>query len=78
MSGDFYDYTLSGDAIDNVFTEEDCMKRFDVGIGAKIGAEFAKHYQISLGYDHGLNNVFKDTDESSKNRNFTVSVAYMF
>lgn len=78
MSGDFYDYTLSGDAIDNVFTEEDCMKRFDVGIGAKIGAEFAKHYQISLGYDHGLNNVFKDTDESSKNRNFTVSVAYVF
>jgi hypothetical protein len=65
--------------IDNVFTEDECMKRFDVGLGGKIGAEIAKHYQISLGYDFGLNNVLKDIYEfSCKNRNFTVNVAYVF
>lgn len=49
-------------------------KRFDAGLGLRVGVEFSK-FQVSLGYDLGLTNMY---DGGGKNRNFTVGVTYMF
>lgn len=70
----------------------DEFKRFDFGLGFRIGAEFKNKYILSVGYDFGLVNTWKSTywdedDEygdgidaigSVKNRNLTISLAYRF
>lgn len=67
----------------------DSMKRFDAGLGFRIGAEFKQKYTISLGYDFGLVNTWKGNSEnaeddgldltsSCKNKNFTISIGYKF
>lgn len=63
------------------------MKRFDYGIGVKIGAEIIKKVQVQVGYDFGLAKASEmageigeavDFNIGMKNRNLTLSVAYMF
>jgi hypothetical protein len=51
-------------------------KRFDVGLGVAVGAEYSK-FQLRAGYDFGLTGVW-DVSNSAKNRNFYVGVGYMF
>lgn len=70
---------------------DDGLKRFDLGLGLRVGVEINKRYQVSLGYDFGLTETYKSEFEPSdenyeemdfgsgaKNRNLTISVAYMF
>ena len=70
----------------NTFDE---FKRFDLGIGVRIGAEIKQKYSVSLGYDHGLLNCWKsefwgeDEDDidlvsSVKNQNLYISLGYKF
>lgn len=47
---------------------------FDWGLGFNFGAEFARHYRISLGSDWGL----KKFDGANKNNVFDISFTYMF
>ena len=47
---------------------------FDWGLGFNFGAEFARHYRISLGSDWGL----KKFDGANKNNVFDLSFTYMF
>lgn len=62
---------------DNIF--EDYLKRFDYGIGGKIGVEYAKHIQLSAGYDWGLKNLKTKTYPMDyKNRSFDISCTYIF
>ncbi len=67
----------------NIFGK-DGMKRFDLGLGLHVGVEFQQKYQLSLGYDWGLLKTYKDNSEvidlasGMKNRNFSLSLAYMF
>lgn len=69
----------------------DGLKRFDCGLGFNIGVELKKTYRVSLGYDFGLTETYKskfdagdenyeelDLGSGAKNRNLTISVAYMF
>ena len=67
----------------------DLIKRFDAGLGFRIGAEFKQKYTVSLGYDFGLVNILKDDSEgiedgsldvtsSIKNKNLTISIGYKF
>lgn len=69
----------------------DGLKRFDCGLGFNIGVEIKKTYRVSLGYDFGLTETYKskfdagdenyeklDLGSGAKNRNLTISVAYMF
>lgn len=51
-------------------------KRFDWGIGIKIGTEFWDHFQVSENYNWGLNNLRNDSDFNS--RNLMISCAYIF
>lgn len=60
----------------NVFN--DYMNRFDWGIGARLGVEYMKHCQVSVGYDWGLKKIRHDKLNDSKNRNFNASVTYLF
>lgn len=63
---------------DNVYGD-DFVNRFDWGIGGKIGAEFARHYQVAIGYDHGIKSLKTDKNPiDRKNRTFNISLAYMF
>jgi hypothetical protein len=55
------------------------MKRFDAGLSAMAGIEFSK-FQITLGYDFGLVDVWKSAKNLSsiRNQNIKVSVGYFF
>ena len=53
------------------------IKRFDFGVGARLGVEVADHYRIGIGYDYGLRKMDKQSLDR-KNRNFTISIGYMF
>ena len=54
----------------------DDTNRFDFGIGGAVGVEFLNKINVSLGADHGLTKVFKDT--KIKNRSAYISVGYKF
>jgi len=65
----------------------DAIKRFDFGLDLHGGVEVIEHIQITFGYEWGLINLYKETnsDDNSielatnvKNRNFMISVCYMF
>lgn len=61
----------------NIF--KDYLKRFDYGIGGKIGIEYAKHIQLSIGYDWGLQNLkTKMYPMDYKNRSLEISCSYIF
>lgn len=76
---------------ENVFADNG-LKRFDFGLGFRIGAELQKRYSVSLGYDWGLLNEYKkgettageysnkywDATPDLKNRNLTISLSYKF
>lgn len=54
----------------------DEIRRFDWGLGARLGVEVADHYRLGIGYDYGLQKI--DKYSNYKNNNFTISVGYMF
>ncbi|MEE1546236.1 MAG: porin family protein [Prevotella pectinovora] len=73
----------------NTFDE---FKRFDFGLGIRLGVEFRQKYTFSIGYDFGLANTWNknwEKEESEyddeinlvedvKNRNLTISIGYKF
>lgn len=63
-------------ASNNVYSDK-LMNRVNWGLGFKVGAEFFRHYQVNVGYELGMNKIFKNSIDS-KHRTFTVGVAYMF
>lgn len=63
----------------DTFSEDGGVKRFDMGLGFKLGVEINKHIPISVGYDFGLANINNDNDGGSiKNSNLTISIGYKF
>ena len=62
---------------DKKFFDIDEVNKFDFGWGVKAGVEYAK-FQISLGYEGGITEVFDSRGLDPHNSNFMVSVAYMF
>ena len=62
------------------------FKRFDFGIGFNFGVEFAKHYRVAVGYEHGLMQLYNDPDKGNptfidltfKNRTATLTMSYIF
>ena len=79
--GPYFAYGICGKVkegdYDVKFFDDDDVNKFDFGWGVKAGVEYAK-FQISLGYEHGITEVFDYTGLDSHNSNFMVSVAYMF
>lgn len=80
-AGPYLAYGLFGKAKDDsdetdIFGD-DKMKRFDFGLGFRVGAEFSDKIQLSVGYDAGLVQAFEN-DSDIKNRNFSLSLGYMF
>ncbi len=69
------DLGIDSSASENIFGD-DGFRRFDLGLGLKIGAEFSKKYQVSFGYDFGLIETAKDS--GIKNRNLMISIGLMF
>lgn len=61
----------------NVFDDE--LRRFDWGIGYRVGVELKKHYQISISQDWGLRNM-RDNKYADKlqNRNCSLNFGYTF
>lgn len=54
------------------------LKRFDMGIGFKIGTEFKNRYNLSMGADWGLLNVHSSRNIKAKNFNFSINLGYRF
>lgn len=59
---------------------KDIYKRFDCGVGARMGVEAGRHFQLSIGYELGLMKPMKGWSplSSSKDRTFSCAVAYYF
>ena len=52
---------FSDDATETIFKKQDGMRayqRFDCGLGFRLGAEYAKHYNFILGFDWGLTDIY--------------------
>lgn len=64
----------------NTFGDGNILKRFDLGLGLGVGAEFGK-INMGIGYDFGLLNVANndsDADVTIRNSNAYLSVGYKF
>lgn len=62
----------------NVF-KDNITKRFDWGVGLNAGLEFARHYQLSVSYDWGLENLKGNKSTlNDKHKVFRVTASYMF
>lgn len=87
---DYYDVSTSSvSESHNTFDE---FKRFDFGLGLRVGVELYKKYTFSIGYDFGLINIwdknwlndeYDDEENLSpvgnvKNRNLTITLGYKF
>lgn len=62
----------------DTFSKKGGVKRFDMGLGFRVGAEINKLIPISIGYDFGLANINTEDDPNLKNSNLTVSIGYKF
>ena len=62
----------------DTFSEKGGVKRFDMGLGFRIGTEINKLVSISIGYDFGLVNTNNDDNGKFKNSNLTLSIGYKF
>lgn len=78
LSGEYKGRDVDGetDTVD-LYESGSGDKRFEMGLGVKVGVEFIRHIQVSLGYDYGLTKLNKDGDDL-KNRTINLSVAYIF
>lgn len=76
------EYKGSLDALDteesiDLYEKDSGDDRFEAGLGLKVGVQFIKHIQVSLGYDFGLTELNEYSD-GLKNRTINLGVAYMF
>ena len=64
----------------DTYSDEGGMKRFDFGLGFRVGVEILHKIPVSIGYDFGLIDANKESDEapSMKHSNMTVSIGYKF
>lgn len=79
--GLFGKYKLVSDGKENILAKnvyDDYINRFDWGIGTRVGVECMRHLQISIGYDWGMKKIRQDKLNDNKNRNFNVSMAFLF
>ena len=54
------------------------MKRFEVGVDARLGLEIKRHYLISLGYQFQFNNPARKKTPIGQSQIFNLSVGYKF
>ncbi len=70
-------------------TSRENFQRWDAGLGFRIGAEYNQHYNLSLGCDWGLTDMWRDNYRDAivdaggfvkkvKNLNFTIALGYRF
>lgn len=62
----------------NVFGDDGPMRRFQVGLDARIGVEFLKHYIVSVGYDYQFNNMSSVSEVKYHGQSFSVNLGYRF
>lgn len=53
------------------------MNRWDFGLGLSARATFADIFQVTLGYDLGMTNLFKSTEDRIKNIGYRPDIAYI-
>lgn len=58
--------------------QEGILNRFDVALGGEVGVELFNHYQLSVGYNKGLRDITKQPYNDNHNRQWQVSLGYMF
>lgn len=68
------------DADDDFFGDNDegYAKRFDMGLGLHVGCEIIQHWQVALGYDWGLINLYDYPGDKYRNGSLRLGLTYMF
>ncbi len=59
------------------YFDEGWANRFELGVGAKVGVEFKKKWQVNLGFNYGVTE-WADTDGNAHMLDVTLGAAYMF
>lgn len=52
--------------------DDDYFRRFDLGMGIVIGAEFIQKISVRLGLDYGFVNLLKDVDENQSSKDMSI------
>ncbi len=60
------------------YFDEGWANRFELGVGAKVGVEFKKKWQINLGVNYGVTEWGDDTGSGAHMFDATLGAAYMF
>ena len=58
--------------------EDDDYSRFDIMLGGGVGVNLMKKIRITVGYDFGMLDRYKDDDYTIKRNRLTAGVAYIF
>ena len=70
--------SMGDDAKVDTFSDDGGVKRFDFGLGLRVGVEFNKRIPLSVGYDFGLINVVEGAEDAIRNSNLTLAIGYKF
>jgi Outer membrane protein beta-barrel domain len=69
--------TTAGNESIGAFSGDNSLKRFDAGLGLKIGYKMPQSFSFSLGYDLGLANIQKSAfGDKAQNRGISLNVGY--
>lgn len=60
----------------NVY-KDGIYNRMNFGLNARLGVEFAKHYQINLVYSRGLTKIYKDS-HNDRSQDIRLGFTYLF
>ncbi|MTI29473.1 outer membrane beta-barrel protein, partial [Xanthovirga aplysinae] len=71
------DYVITRRTDLKIGSSEDSIRRFDFGLNLGGGFE-GRNYQVKIGYDLGVANIFNIPDEKARNRVLALSIAYLF
>lgn len=77
QAGPVFSFAQDGKVTFNSVTDADSYKKSSTGIIGGVGADISK-FTIDLRYEHGLNNISKESSQSQKISMWSIGVGYAF
>ena len=77
---DFGPYFAAGFASNNGWfgNEEVDARRFDIGLGCRVGAEYNNHLSLTFGFDWGMADYYKPKGTTKETFSSTICLGYRF
>lgn len=77
---DFGPYFAAGFASNNGWfgNDEGDARRFDIGLGCRVGAEYNNHLSLTFGFDWGMADYYKPKGTTKETFSSTICLGYRF